>query len=111
MTTLAAVAPTTKLRQCETLALIVPVYNEAENFPALLAEIEEHIPSPFVLHVVYDFDGDTTVPVVHKLAEGRPWLRLLKNREGRGVVGAVKTGFQEVSRGPALVVMADLSDD
>ncbi len=70
MTTLAAVAPTTKLRQCETLALIVPVYNEAENFPALLAEIEEHIPSPFVLHVVYDFDGDTTVPVVQELAEG-----------------------------------------
>ena len=85
MTTLAAVAPTTKVSQSKILALIVPVYNEAENFPALLAEIEQHIPPPFVLNVVYDFDEDTTVPVVRRLAEGRPWLRLLKNRLGRGV--------------------------
>jgi len=111
MTTLAAVAPTTKVSQSETLALIVPVYNEAENFPALLAEVERHIPWPFVLHVVYDFDEDTTVPVVHRLAENRPWLRLLKNRLGRGVVAAIRTGFQEVGQGPALVIMADLSDD
>ena len=111
MTTLAAVVPTTKVSQSETLALIVPVYNEAENFPALLAEVERHIPWPFVLHVVYDFDEDTTVPVVHRLAENRPWLRLLKNRLGRGVVAAIKTGFQEVGQGPALVIMADLSDD
>ncbi|MGD0045073.1 MAG: glycosyltransferase, partial [Isosphaeraceae bacterium] len=111
MTTLAPVAPTTKVSQSETLALIVPVYNEAENFPALLAEIEQHIPPPFVLHVVYDFDEDTTVSVVRRLAEDRPWLRLLKNRLGRGVVAAIKTGFQEIGKGPALVIMADLSDD
>jgi dolichol-phosphate mannosyltransferase len=111
MTTLAAVAPTTKVSQSKILALIVPVYNEAENFPALLAEIEQHIPPPFVLHVVYDFDEDTTVPVVRRLAEDRPWLRLLKNRLGRGVVAAIKTGFQEIGQGPALVIMADLSDD
>lgn len=111
MTTLAALAPSTKVSQSETLALIVPVYNEAENFPALLAEIERHIPPPFVLHVVYDFDEDTTVPVVRRLAEERPWLCLLKNRLGRGVVAAVRTGFEEVGSGPALVIMADLSDD
>ena len=48
--------------------MIVPVYNEAENFPALLAEIEHHVPPPFVLHVVYDFDEDTTVPVARAMA-------------------------------------------
>jgi dolichol-phosphate mannosyltransferase len=111
MTTLAAVAPATRVSPSETLALIVPVYNEAENFPALLAEIEQHIPPPFVLHVVYDFDEDTTVPVVRGLATDRPWLRLLRNRQGRGVVAAIRTGFEEVGRGPALVIMADLSDD
>ena len=98
-------------RRFQSLALIVPVYNEAENFPALLAEIQRHVPAPFVLHVVYDFDQDTTVPVVHALAEDRPWLRLVKNRFGRGVVAAIRTGFEQVGQGPALVIMADLSDD
>jgi hypothetical protein len=49
--------------------------------------------------------------VARALAVDRPWLRLVKNRFGRGVVAAIRTGFREVGRGPALVVMADLSDD
>lgn len=93
------------------LSLIVPVYNEAENFPRLVAEIEKHIPAPFTMFVVYDFDADTTVPVARDMAAARPWLRLLKNDLGRGVVYAIKAGFQAVASGPALVVMADLSDD
>ena len=97
--------------EAEVLGLIVPVYNEAENFAALLAEVERDIPQPFFMNVVYDFDGDTTVPVARSLAADRPWLRLVRNRYGRGVVSAIRTGFEEVGRGPALVVMADLSDD
>ena len=93
------------------LELIVPVYNEAENFPALLAEVESQVPAPFVMNVVYDFDEDTTVPVARSFAADRPWLKLVKNRHGRGVVAAIRTGFEEVGRGPALVIMADLSDD
>jgi dolichol-phosphate mannosyltransferase len=105
-------APAAQLSgKTDSLALIVPVYNEAENFPALLAEIERSIPEPFVVHVVYDFDADTTVPVARAFAKERPWLRLVKNQHGRGVVAAIRTGFQEVSDGPALVIMADLSDD
>jgi len=111
MTTLAPVARSAPPSPAESLAMIVPVYNEADNFPALLAEIEHDVPPPFVLYVVYDFDEDTTVPVVRQLAANRPWLRLLKNRFGRGVVAAIRTGFHEIGSGPCLVVMADLSDD
>lgn len=94
-----------------TLSLIIPVYNEAENVEALVAEIEQHIPQPFVANIVYDFEEDTTVPVVRQMAETRPWLRLVKNDLGRGVVYALRAGFESVAEGPALVVMADLSDD
>ncbi len=94
-----------------TLSLIVPVYNEAENFPTLVAEIERHVPQPLAAYVVYDFDGDTTLPVARQFACDRPWLRLVKNEFGRGVVAAIRTGFQAAGLGPALVVMADLSDD
>ncbi|QDU21063.1 glycosyltransferase [Urbifossiella limnaea] len=92
------------------LSLVVPVYNEAANFPNLLREVEAHVPQPFTLTVVYDFDADTTVPVAREFAQTRPWLRLVKNRH-KGVVGALRTGFEVVARGPVLVVMADLSDD
>jgi glycosyltransferase involved in cell wall biosynthesis len=111
MTTIETVQACPPVRQAEILALIVPVYNEAENFPALLAEVERSIPPPFVMNVVYDFDEDTTVPVARVCAVDRPWLRLVKNRYGRGVVAAIRTGFQEVGQGPVLVIMADLSDD
>src|SRR5947209_15343643 len=92
------------------LSLIVPVYNEADNFPRLVREVERHVPRPFVLYTVYDFDADTTLPVARGLAASRPWLRLIRN-EGNGVVGALRTGFKVAAAGPALVVMADLSDD
>ena len=94
----------------ESLSMVVPVYNGAENFPNLVREVERHVPGPFTLYVVYDFDADTTVPVARELAATRPWLRLVKNR-GKGVAGALRTGFETVARGPVLVVMADLSDD
>ena len=38
-------------------------------------------------------------------------MRLVKNTYGRGVVGAIRTGFDAAPPGPVLVVMADLSDD
>jgi dolichol-phosphate mannosyltransferase len=93
------------------LWLIVPVYNEAENFPALVAEIERHVPPPFTMLAVYDFDEDTTLPVARRLAATRPWLRLVRNARGRGAANAIAAGFEAARAGPALVIMADLSDD
>lgn len=92
------------------LNILVPVYNEAQNFPRLIAEVERHLRMPLTLHMLYDFDEDTTVPVARDLARTRPWLRLVKSR-ARGVVHALRTGFEQVQQGPVLVMMADLSDD
>src|SRR5260221_1097598 len=93
------------------LSLIVPVYNEAENFPRLVSEIERDVGEPFVMWVVYDSEEDATLPVARALAATRPWLTLLRNAEGRGVIGAIRTGFAAAGPGPAVVVMADCSDD
>ena len=38
-------------------------------------------------------------------------MKLVKNTYGRGVVGAIRTGFDAAPPGPVLVLMADLSDD
>lgn len=93
------------------VTLIVPVFNEAENFPRLIEAIERDVTVPYRLLVVYDFDGDTTVPVARQLAQTRPWLQLVRNDLGRGPANAIRAGFQAAAHGPAVVVMADLSDD
>ena len=94
------------------LTLVIPVYNEGANFPPLWDAVRSRIHSPFRALVVYDFDEDDTVPVVQRIiSEGERRLLLVKNDVGRGVVGAIRTGFNHVESGPVLVVMADLSDD
>jgi len=92
------------------LGIIIPVYNEAENIRKTLNSIEEKIKTPHMIHIVYDFDEDNTLPVVQEfIRKGRP-LKLLKNPV-RGVVNAVKTGLRKAEEDFLLVTMADLSDD
>jgi glycosyltransferase involved in cell wall biosynthesis len=94
------------------LTIVVPVYNEGSNFPKLWDSLASSIRSPFSAVVVYDFDEDDTVPVVNELiSQGEKRVRAIRNAYGRGVVGAIRTGFDVVPQGPILVVMADLSDD
>ncbi|PYU20345.1 MAG: hypothetical protein DMG32_22570, partial [Acidobacteria bacterium] len=91
------------------LTIIVPVYNEGANFPALWESICSAIRSPFTALVVYDFDEDDTVPPVQAIInKGERRIRLVPNNVRKGVVGAIVTGFNQVARGPVLVVMADL---
>ena len=94
------------------LTIVIPVYNEGANFPALWSEMTEHLNFPFTAFVAYDFDGDDTLPVVQQIiGQGEARLKLVKNTYGRGVVGAIRSGFDAAPAGPVLVIMADLSDD
>ena len=38
-------------------------------------------------------------------------IHLLKNKHGKGVLNAIKTGFEIVNGDVVLVIMADFSDD
>lgn len=94
------------------LAIIVPVFNEGAGFAAFWNAVSSNISVPFHAVVVYDFEEDNTVPVAQGIiAAGETRLTLARNRYGRGVVGAIRTGFDSVAAGPVLVAMADLSDD
>src|SRR3984893_11701350 len=96
----------------EKLSIVVPVYNEGENFPALRKALLENVRTPFEVFVVYDFDEDTSVPAVQRAIDaGDQRFHLVKNSVARGVVGALRTGFQKVQNGPLLVMMGDLSYD
>lgn len=92
------------------LHIITPVYNEGENFPGLYEAISWRIKTPHKVVIVYDFDEDTTVPVVKKYQKKDKTLILHKNTRGRGALNAILSGFDYVPSGPVLVTMADLSD-
>jgi dolichol-phosphate mannosyltransferase len=94
------------------LTIVIPVYNEGANFPRLWETLTSSIRTPFRALVVYDFDEDNTVPAVRSFINGgEKRLQLVRNAYGRGVVGAIRTGFDMIRSGPVLVTMADLCDD
>jgi dolichol-phosphate mannosyltransferase len=93
------------------LQIVIPVYNEAENFPTLRSALEA-VRSPFEAFIIYDFDDDNTIPAVERvIQQGDRRFHLVKNSVRPGVVGAIQTGFKIASRGPVLVMMGDVSDD
>jgi cellulose synthase/poly-beta-1,6-N-acetylglucosamine synthase-like glycosyltransferase len=96
----------------QNLAIIVPVFNEGAAFPAFWQVLCSNLRVPFHAIAVYDFDEDNTIPVAERIiAAGEGRLTLARNHYGRGVMGAIRTGFDSVASGPILVAMADLSDD
>jgi glycosyltransferase involved in cell wall biosynthesis len=90
---------------------VMPVYNEGGNIARALDEIEQHVAIPMRVLVVYDFDGDDTIPVVRGLLPRYPWVELHKNTLGRGVLNAIRAGIAATSAEVVIVTMADLSDD
>jgi dolichol-phosphate mannosyltransferase len=93
-----------------TLTVVVPVYNEGENFREWWRRASPHLPPGTVVRPVYDMPDDDTLPVIEALRrEGAP-VEPVKN-VGRGVLKALVTGLRSAERGPVLVSMADLSDD
>jgi glycosyltransferase involved in cell wall biosynthesis len=94
------------------LSVVVPVYNEGENVVATLRGVVEQTRTrPLEVLVVYDFDEDTTVPVVQRLRSELPELRLHKNTLGRGVLNAMKSGLRAARAQYVIITMGDGSDN
>ncbi len=94
------------------LTVVIPVYNEGENVvPTLRGVVERSHVRPLEVLVVHDFDEDTTVPVVKRLREEMPEVRLHRNTLGRGVLNAMKSGLRAARAPYVLITMGDGSDD
>jgi len=93
------------------LSIVLPVYNEGKAVEPVLRGLAASVTTPHELVVVYDFDGDTTVPVIARLATEIPGLRGLRNDLGRGVLNAMKAGMGQTSTPYVLISMADGSDE
>jgi dolichol-phosphate mannosyltransferase len=93
------------------LSIIVPVYNEGEAVEPVLRALAAGVGTPHEILVVYDFDEDTTVPVIARLQEAIPALRGHRNDLGRGVLNAMRSGMAAARAPYLLVSMADGSDE
>lgn len=87
------------------ISIVIPVYNEGENIKTAVERIEKEVKIPFEINVIYDFDEDTTLEPAKKLK-----VNLIKNKYGRGVLNAIKTGLETADSEFVVVMMADLSD-
>jgi dolichol-phosphate mannosyltransferase len=93
------------------LAIVLPVYNEGDAVEPVLRGLAAAVATPHEIVVVYDFDGDTTVPVIARLGPEIPGLRGLRNDLGRGVLNAMKAGIAGTDSPLVLISMADGSDE
>jgi dolichol-phosphate mannosyltransferase len=93
------------------LSIVIPVYNEGERVEPVLRALDAGVRTPKEIVVVWDFDADTTRPVVERLATEIAGLRGHRNDLGRGVLNAMRAGIA-TARGPlVLISMADGSDE
>ncbi len=93
------------------LSIVLPVFNEGEAVEPVLRALSAGIRTRHELVVVYDFDEDTTVPVIGRLVAEIPNLRSLRNDLGRGVLNAMKAGIAGTHGPYVLISMADGSDE
>ncbi|HWW60271.1 MAG TPA: glycosyltransferase family 2 protein [Thermoanaerobaculia bacterium] len=92
-----------------TVDFVMPVRNEGANIARALRELYEKVPIAKRVLMVYDSEDDDTLPVVRSLTF--PGLTLVRNTRGRGVLNAIRAGFDAAEAELVIVTMADLSDD
>src|SRR5207247_1325519 len=97
------------------VALVIPVYNERENLPLLLAEIARALregggPS-YEIVAVDDASTDGSLDMLKGLARDYPELRIVAFAQHAGQTAALAAGFR-AARGRAIVTLdADLQND
>src|SRR5947199_4763519 len=100
------------------LAVVLPMYNEADNVAALLARLEavrdqSALDLDLVAWAIDDGSRDATYLRLTKLAPRFPFLRISRYPRNRGMAAALRTGIAEVlaERGPALDALAFMDAD
>jgi len=90
------------------LDIIIPVYNEGGNILRTLGALARDVKTPFRVLICYDRDDDDTLPVIRDNREslGAMDIDFMRNT-GRGVHGAVVSGFTASQAPFALVLPAD----
>ena len=93
------------------VSVVIPAYNEGENIVAPLARLIEGVQLDFEVVVVVDFPEDTTIPVIERLSQAEPRIRVVVSTYGRGPANAIRFGIDAAIAPTVVVTMADGCDD
>lgn len=93
------------------ISLVVPVFNEADNIQGFLRDVEAAVLELHETLIVYDFPEDNTLPAIALMDPPCANVRLVHNTLGKGVLNALKAGFQASQGDVVVVMMADRSDE
>lgn len=85
------------------LDIVIPVFNESENITRVLESLKNGVKASFRVLLCYDFEEDTTLPVVKKFLEKSAMEIVLVKNPGRGPHSAILAGFS-ASQAPAVLV-------
>ena len=101
------------MKQKPVFSIIAPIYNEQETLPVLyqrISEVMDRTGEPWELVLVDDGSHDTSVEIIHSLAEEDKRVRPVILARNFGHQIAVTAGL-DYSRGEAVVIIdADLQD-
>jgi dolichol-phosphate mannosyltransferase len=94
------------------VTIVSPTYNEAENVPRLVREVDAVLSgTEYELLIADDDSPDRTWAVAQELATQNPHIRVLRRTTNRGLSPAVIEGFLSSSSDYVGVIDADLQHD
>jgi glycosyltransferase involved in cell wall biosynthesis len=96
------------------LSIVVPIYNEEENIPALHARISAALADTrleYELILVDDGSSDGSFPLLKKLAEEDPRVKVIRFRRNFGQTAAMAAGFDAASGRVVVPMDGDLQND
>ena len=87
------------------LSILMPVRNEGANIKIMLKILEAVVDVPHEVLIVYDDEGDDSIAAVNSMTRKYANIRLIHNRQGRGIVNAIKAGVA-ASKGEYILLFA-----
>ena len=96
------------------VSIVVPVYNEFDNLPDLVARIDEAMrtqPLSYELIAVDDGSTDGSARRLRELAEQHPWVRAVCLVRNYGQSSALQAGFDRVRGRYVVTLDADLQNE
>jgi glycosyltransferase involved in cell wall biosynthesis len=78
------------------IEIVIPVYNEGPNIRSVLESFRRDVKTPYSVLICYDHEKDTTLEALAALSSDDYHYSLVRNH-GRGVLDAIRAGFQRTT--------------
>jgi glycosyltransferase involved in cell wall biosynthesis len=93
--------------QLPELSILLPVRDEAINIPIMLKLLKAVVETPYEVLIIYDSPNDNSIAATEAIQPAYPNLRLIFNDHGRGILNALRKGFQSAKGQYVLVSCVD----